>query len=209
MNEASFLIGSAYLRASTDEQDADRARQELTEFAAKNGIKIVRWYVENESGTKLERPQLSKLLNDASIGETLLIEQVDRLSRLTQQDWEKLKERIRAKHLRLVVADLPTTLISINHKGGFDIGSMIMGVVNQLLIELAAANARSDYETRRKRQKQGIEKAKERGIYKGRPTNETLHNKILKYAQKGHTTGEIALLAGCSRSTVLRVVKQQ
>ena len=73
----------AYLRASTDEQDAGRAREQLKTFAAERGLQIVAWYVENESGAKLARPELFRLLADAHDGDILLVEQVDRLSRLT------------------------------------------------------------------------------------------------------------------------------
>ena len=69
----------AYLRASTDEQDANRARDQLKSFAAERGLKIVAWYVENESGAKLARPELFRLLADAHTGDILLVEQVDRL----------------------------------------------------------------------------------------------------------------------------------
>ena len=43
----------AYLRASTDDQDANRARDQLKAFAAERGLSIAAWYVENESGAKL------------------------------------------------------------------------------------------------------------------------------------------------------------
>src|ERR1700731_1057343 len=86
----------AYLRASTDEQDATRARDQLKAFASERGLTIVSWYVENESGAKLARPELFKLLTDAHEGDILLVEQVDRLSRLTAADWEKLKGELTA-----------------------------------------------------------------------------------------------------------------
>ena len=40
----------AYLRASTDEQDARRAKAEVEAFAAERGLDIVGWYAENEFG---------------------------------------------------------------------------------------------------------------------------------------------------------------
>ena len=43
----------AYLRASTDDQDANRARDQLKAFAAERGLSVAAWYVENESGAKL------------------------------------------------------------------------------------------------------------------------------------------------------------
>ena len=46
----------AYLRASTDDQDANRARDQLKAFAAERGLSVAAWYVENESGAKLVAP---------------------------------------------------------------------------------------------------------------------------------------------------------
>jgi DNA invertase Pin-like site-specific DNA recombinase len=40
-----------YLRASTDEQDASRARISWKAFATERCLTIAAWYVENESGT--------------------------------------------------------------------------------------------------------------------------------------------------------------
>lgn len=97
-----------YVRASTKDQDAERALADLKKFAL--SIKgDVNEYIENESGTKLDRPVLNQLLDDSSNGDTFLVESVDRLSRLSQNDFEVLKGRIKDKGLKLVVADLPTT----------------------------------------------------------------------------------------------------
>ena len=42
-----------YLRASTDQQDATRARSAVEAFAADHGLTIAGWFIENESGAKL------------------------------------------------------------------------------------------------------------------------------------------------------------
>src|SRR3954453_5760932 len=68
----------AYLRASTDEQDAARAKDQLRAFATDRGLNIAACYTENESGAKLARPELFRLLNDSQPGDVLLVEQVDR-----------------------------------------------------------------------------------------------------------------------------------
>ena len=99
----------AYLRASTDDQDANRARDELKAFAAERGLSVAAWYVENESGAKLSRPELFRLLNDAQPGDILLLEQVYRLSRLRTGDWEKLRAQLTARRVRVVALDLPTS----------------------------------------------------------------------------------------------------
>ena len=59
----------AYLRASTVDQDANRARDQLKAFAADRGLSVAAWYVENESGAKLSRPELFRLLADAQPGD--------------------------------------------------------------------------------------------------------------------------------------------
>ena len=66
----------AYLRASTSEQDATRARAQLDAFAHERGLAIAAAYVENESGATLARPELFRLLKDCRPGDVLLIEQV-------------------------------------------------------------------------------------------------------------------------------------
>lgn len=77
----------AYLRASTYDQDANLARVDLDRFAVERGLKVACWYVENHSGAKLDRPELFRLIADASPGDVLLMEQIDRLSRLNAADW--------------------------------------------------------------------------------------------------------------------------
>ena len=48
----------AYLRASTKEQDARRAKEKLRRFARERDLKIAAYYIENESGASLKRPEL-------------------------------------------------------------------------------------------------------------------------------------------------------
>ena len=63
-------------------QRTPTARTQVEAFAAEHRLQIVAWYVENESGAKLARPELFRLLADAHEGDGLLVEQIDRLSRL-------------------------------------------------------------------------------------------------------------------------------
>ena len=98
-----------YLRASTDAQDATRARSQVEQFAHDHGLVIAGWFIENEFGAKLQRPELFRLLGDSKPGDILLIEQVDRLSRLTAADWLKLRNELDARHIRVVALDLPTS----------------------------------------------------------------------------------------------------
>ena len=92
----------AYLRASTDHQDASRAKDSLTSFAKDRDLRIASYYTENVSGASLQRPELFRLLEDSEAGDVILLEQVDRLSRLTSGDWEKLKTEIKTKGVKVV-----------------------------------------------------------------------------------------------------------
>ena len=107
----------AYLRASTAEQDAARARSVLEEFAADHGKAIAAQYIENASGTRADCPELVRLLADSHPGDVLLVESIDRLSRLPAEDWSKLKAAIDGKGLRIVALDLPTSHQSMGMSG--------------------------------------------------------------------------------------------
>ena len=195
----------AYLRASTLEQDALRARQMLIDFAAQHGYVIATFYVENESGTKLNRPELFRLLNDAQPGDILLCEQVDRLSRLTEKDWLKLRGQIAAKELHVVALDLPTShpLMRTEPDGSFD--SRMQGVINTMMLDILAAVARKDYDDRRRRTLQGIATARDEGKFKGRQPNKQLHADIMALLKRGISIRQVGSLLKCSATTVKKV----
>ena len=191
-----------YVRASTKEQDAERALDDLVMFSKKYGDKYVP-YVENHTGTKLERPELTKLLNESEQGDILLVESVDRLSRLTQKDFDILKERIKQKGLRLIVADLPTTHVTASD----NMTGELMSVINSMLIDLLATMARLDNEKRKERIKQGLA----RSGYKptGKKANDEKHKQILDLSEHGNLTkDQIAKLADVGVATVYRVLKE-
>ena len=194
-----------YLRASTSEQDASRARDALEQFAAEHGQHIACEYLENESGAKADRPELLRLLKDAKKGDVLLIESIDRLSRLPADDWQKLKAAIDSKGLRIVALDLPTSYQGIADTKGDEFTGRMLAAINGMLVDRMAAIARKDYEQRRERQAQGIAKAKEKGAYKGRPVDEELHRKVRRFLELGMGVRETAREAGCSTTTVLKI----
>lgn len=196
----------AYLRASTNDQDATRAHQDLQQFTQERGLEVASWYVENESGAKLERPELFRLLRDARPGDILLVEQVDRLSRLNTEDWEALKLRMGEKRIRVVALDLPTSWTALEPKAGDELTWAILDAVNRMLLDMLAVVARKDYTDRRRRQAQGIEKAKEAGAYRGRQVDAKRHAVIAELLDKGLSWSKVCDATGASRSTVLRVV---
>lgn len=80
----------AYLRVSTEAQTEkyglDMQRQKILEYCEKKGVVIDKWYVDGGySGSKLDRPEIQRLLSDAEHGEIgkVFVYKLDRLSRDT------------------------------------------------------------------------------------------------------------------------------
>ncbi|WAH62189.1 recombinase family protein (plasmid) [Pseudomonas silvicola] len=197
-----------YLRASTKDQDADRARKQLIEFCEGKSLVIVGIYSENVSGTRLERPELMRLLSQADPGDVLVVESVDRLSRLSLDDWGKLKAIMADKQLRLMVEDLPTSHMQADSS----ITGQIMGVINSMLIDLMSTMARLDQEKRVERIRQGLANkraADPNWMPPGRSKNAALWTRVEKLLDKHPqaSADEIAKLADCGVATVFRVKK--
>ena len=196
----------AYLRASTKEQDENRGRKALEDFVLNVSRSISGWFAENESGATLKRPELFRLLEIAQQGDILLIEQVDRISRLNAQDWELLKTMITTKGIAIVALDLPTSYQFIKMDAD-NFTQRVLVAINSMMLDMLAAVARKDYEDRRRRQAEGIEKAKKIGKYKGRRINHNLHENIIALLKAGKSYNSIVSLLGCSKSTISKIAK--
>ncbi|MEY0878417.1 MULTISPECIES: recombinase family protein [Providencia] len=199
-----------YLRASTKEQDALRAKNRMKAFVEEKGFRLASWYIENVSGASLQRPELLRLLDDAAPGDIILIEQVDRLSRLDEKGWEKLKFLIQQKDLIVVSLDLPTSHMALTSHSGDEFTLIMLKAINGMMFDMLAAIARKDYLDRRRRQEEGIAKAKAAGKFKGRQADNQLHDKIIELrVNNSQSIRDTARLCGVSERTVIRIVKQK
>ncbi|MGI0120134.1 recombinase family protein [Zooshikella sp. RANM57] len=194
-----------YLRASTNEQDASRAKNELEEFAARNNLAVAYWFIEHESGASLKRPELFRLIEIAQPGDILLVEQVDRISRLNSEDWQQLKQTITSKGIKVVSLDLPTSHQFMNSSDEFT--ERMLSALNGMMLDMLAAVARKDYEDRQRRQSQGVQRAKLEGKYKGRPQDKELQENIERLLTKGLSYSQIIRTVKCSRTTIAKVKK--
>ncbi|TOK17268.1 serine recombinase [Vibrio parahaemolyticus] len=203
-----YIFG--YLRASTSDQNAKRAQSTLLEFVQQKGHRVAGWYIENESGASLQRPELLRLLDDAAIGDSIIIEQIDRLSRLDEKSWSILKEMLNKKELKVISLDLPTSHIALSSQVTDEFTNSMLKAINSMMMDMLAAIARKDYQDRRRRQAEGIKKAKEEGKYRGRQPNLELHEKIyqLRVINK-LSIHDTAKLASVSPRTVIRVAQKQ
>ncbi len=186
-----------YLRASTKEQDAERAKTALQAFCDARDLTIASWYTENASGASLQRPELFRLLSDANEGDVVLLEAVDRISRLNETDWQRLKSTLAQKRLKIVSVDLPTSWPMMDEATDA-ITARVFDAINAMMLDVMAAFARKDYEDRRRRQAEGQQKAKHEGKYRGRPVDTALHDRI-----------SVMLKAGLSFSQIQEATRRQ
>lgn len=136
----------------------------------------------------------------------LLIEQVDRLSRLSPDDWTSLKANSAAKKASVVSLDLATSHAALKATHGQDdFTKGMINAVNRMLLDMLAVIARKDYDDRHHRQAEGIRTAKTRDVYKGRQADQTLHNRIKECPDAGKSPRENAEFFRCAVSTVQRV----
>lgn len=188
---------AAYVRVSTVGQNEAGQRAEIERWLLGNGIPLanVAWFVDKKSGDSLDRPAFKALQSAIFAGEikTVAVYKLDRLSRKLHEgiavlcDWAE-------RGLRVVSV---TQLIDFS------------GTIGKLLAAVLLAIAEMEQETRRERQRAGIDEAKKRGVYRGRKrgTFKTEPGRALALRKKGLRPEEIAKSLGVSRNTVFRYLR--
>jgi DNA invertase Pin-like site-specific DNA recombinase len=129
---------------------------------------------------------------------------------LTEADWLKLRAAIEAKQVRVVALDLPTSwqLTAPGDEFTRRMFAAINGMMLDMLAAVArklAAVARKDYEDRRRRQAQGVAKAKAAKRYRGRPEDTDRNAGIAGDAAVSWSAIQAA--TQCSRATVAKIAK--
>ncbi len=158
----------------------------LEQFVLERGHRIASYYRENISGTKLDRPELGRLLMDSHYNDILLVEQIDRLTRLSNSDWMTLKKQIEQHELRIVSLDVSTSWQALSDKDPSQADPLTRAAINaisNMLIDLTAAMSHKDWLSRRQRQKQGIERAHTLGKYRSKQADLERHQKVIYYRQ--------------------------
>ncbi len=191
-----------YLRVSTEEQDL--ARQEAIVAGARAaGFYVAAVYREKASGARADRPELLRMVADLQPGEVVVAEKIDRISRLPLPEAELLVATIRGKGARLAVPGIVDLSDLVADSSG--VARIVLEAVQDMLLRVALQTARDDYETRRERQREGIEIAKREGRYTGRKPDLAHHRRIVGLREAGMSIVRTAELAGCSIAQVKRV----
>lgn len=195
-------VARIYLRVSTEEQDLSR-QAEIEHSTRAAGYYIAGIYREKASGARPDRPELLRMIADLQSGEVVVAEKIDRISRLPLAEAEQLVGSIRAKGAKLAVPGLVDLSEFAAEAEG--VARIVLDSVQELLLKLALQMARDDYETRRERQRQGVQLAKTGGKYLGRKPDAAIHQRIVALRDAGQTIKRTAELAGCSESQVKRI----
>lgn len=196
-------IARIYCRVSTQEQNL-RRQLDLQAWAEQRGFYVAKVYAEKASGRTANRPKLNEMIQDLQIGDTVIAENIDRLSRLPIKEAEQLIEQIKDKGAQLL---LPNVLdVSSKHYDPNSMESIIANAMQELLLKILLKSASDDYELRRERQAAGIRRAKEAGKrVGGRRIDQKRINDVAACRNKGLSVSETAKIVGCSISTVKRI----
>ncbi|MED4013780.1 recombinase family protein [Priestia aryabhattai] len=178
-----------YMRVSKFDQNLDRQKQQLQEY----GCELI--FFEKLTGTKLDRPELNKLLDYLRPEDTVVVTDLTRLSRSTK-DLIEITDLISQKgaHLKsLKEAWLDTTTAH-----------------GKMLFTIFAGIAQFERDLTSERTKEGILAARARGKHPGRPKTD---DEKIKYAlyliDQGMSRTDAADKAGISRMTLYRKIKDE
>mgnify|MGYP001448915678 CR=1 FL=1 len=136
-----------YIRVSTKEQNESRQLA----LKEKYGLRTSDIFIDKATGKNFNRPEYQKLKAELQKGDTLIIMSIDRLGRNKQQALEEIRE-LRAKGIRLIVDDIPTTQLEVDEKN-----QLMIDMVNNILIEVYTSLAEEELRRTKTRQRQGIE----------------------------------------------------
>ena len=186
-----------YSRCSTNEtrQDINRQVRELKQAGA------VEIFMEYEHGDAKVKSQQAQMFAQAAAGDTIIVLEVSRLARSTQQLCEII-EIIREKHLRLMIVGS----ITLDCRNGqadpmSEAFLQMAGVFSQLELAMIRARVRS-----------GMENARAKGRQIGRPqvSKEDIPATFLRhypaYKSKQLNVSELARVCDISRTTVYKYI---
>ena len=176
----------AYVRVSTQEQNAERQKEALRPYA------IDKWYEDKVSGKDMDRPQLRKLLDYCREGDTIIVHDLSRLARSTK-DLLSIVDLLKEKNVALV--SLKEKVDSSTATG-------------KLMLTMVGAINEFERAVLLERQAEGIAIAKREGKYKGRRRVEVSNFSELyeRYRVREVTKSKLAKEIGVSRPTLDRLI---
>src|SRR5690554_2380750 len=176
-----------YIRVSTVDQKTDRQL---------DGIQLDRVFTDKCSGSTTERPQLEQLKAHVREGDIVHVHSIDRMAR----NLEDLLDLIRFFDNKGVQVQFK--------KENMTFGGAENNPMQKLILSVMGSVAEFERAIILERQREGIEKAKLRGVYKGRKKSVD-RDKVLELHQQGVKKMQIAKKLGIGRATVYRILEEQ
>ena len=174
-----------YIRVSSLTQNLER--QDLGQ--------LDKLFSEKQSGKDVQRPALQAMLGYVREGDTVLVHSIDRLAR----DLRDLQEIIQTLN------DKGVTISFLSERLIFSADAD--DALAKLQLQMMGAFAEFERNIIRKRQAEGIAKAKERGVYKDRKRKPTIdYDKVRSLSTEGLSTYKIAAEMDISRMSVHRIL---
>lgn len=157
-----------YCRVSSKEQNEQRQLDGIKEYCNNNNIQVEEGniYIDKQSGKDFNREMYIEMKKVLRSGDILIIYEMDRLGRNKEMIKNEL-EYFRANDIRVMILDVPTTLIDLSSYGE-GIAKAMLEMINNVLIEVLSTIAEQERVKIKKRQAEGIQIAKAEGKYKGR-----------------------------------------
>lgn len=177
-----------YSRVSTVDQNAHQQADHLAQR-----YPTAATVTEHFTGTTTDRPEFQKLLQRLKEGDRLIVKEVSRVGRKTQEVLDVAQD-LKQRGIHLVVDQL----------GGLDVTSS----AGEMVLTVMAGLAKMEREQMLERQRIGIERAKTEGKYKGRTaiSKETVTT-AKKMIADGATVPQVAKQLKVGTSTLYRLLR--
>lgn len=179
-----------YHRTSTKEQHLDRGIVEIKKYCKDNRLNLVNIFTDQQTGKNFDRPRYTVLVEDVlRRGDGLIVTELDRLGRNKRDTMEQI-QKLQAMGVRLMVLELPTTLMDLS-KMDNTMAKLMLETINNMMLELYASMAEAELEKKEKRQREGIAMKKQRGEWAdyGRPA--AIKQEVFNQAFSKVVSGEI------------------
>ena len=195
-----MIIG--YARVSSIDQNLERQLDNLKTF----GVEKI--FTEKQSGKSVEnRPVFQEALNFVRMGDRFVVESIDRLGR-NYDEVINTVNYLKDKEVQLMITSLPMM-------NGVIGNPLLDKFMKDLIIQILAMVAEQERNESKRRQAQGIQVAKEKGVYKGRPllysTNakdpqkRIIYHRVVEMLKEGTAISKIAKEVNITRQTVYRI----
>ena len=195
-----MIVG--YARVSTIDQNLDRQIENLQSFGAE---KI---FTEKQSGESIEnRPVFQEVLSFVRMGDRLIVESIDRLGRNYDEIIQTVNY-LKEKEVQLMITSLPMMNEVIANP-------LLDKFMKDLIIQILAMVSEQERNESKRRQAQGIQVAKDKGVYKGRPLlyspnakdpqKRVIYHRVVEMLEEGQAISKIAKEVNITRQTVYRI----